>query len=65
MEKLLEFAKEAGLKGQSETALSPQEQKFAELIIKECLCLVDDENGMDIEHFVRMRKDIKQYFGIE
>ena len=36
MDQLLEFAKKAGLKGSSETALSPQEQKFTELLIKEC-----------------------------
>lgn len=33
---ILELAKQAGLKAQSETALSPQELKFARLLIEEC-----------------------------
>lgn len=36
MERCLELAKKAGLKGRSETGLSPQEERFAELIIREC-----------------------------
>ena len=36
MDKILEFAKQAGLKGQSETDLSPQEKEFAKLIIEYC-----------------------------
>jgi hypothetical protein len=34
--RILELAKQAGLKSLSETAISPQEQKFAELIVREC-----------------------------
>lgn len=34
-EKFLELAKQAGLKFPSETALSPMEEKFAGLIVKE------------------------------
>jgi hypothetical protein len=36
MQRILELAKFAGLKANSETALSPNEQKFAEALIKEC-----------------------------
>jgi hypothetical protein len=36
-ERFLEIAKRAGLKFPSETALSPMEQKFAELIVRECI----------------------------
>lgn len=35
-ERILELAKQAGLKYSSETQLSPAEQKFAELIAQEC-----------------------------
>ena len=55
MEKLLELAKEAGLKAQSETALSPQEQKFAELIVKHCGHFTDPNT----------RKLLYKEFGIE
>lgn len=34
--RILELAKFAGLKSPSELKLSPQEQKFAEVLIKEC-----------------------------
>lgn len=34
--RLVELAREAGLKGRIETQLSGQEQKFAELLIREC-----------------------------
>jgi len=36
-ETILELAKQAGLKFPSETALSPPEIKFAELIIQQCI----------------------------
>lgn len=36
-ERILELAKTAGLKFPSETALSPVEEKFAELIVKDCI----------------------------
>jgi hypothetical protein len=35
-ERILELAKQAGLKFPSETAMSPVELKFAELIVQEC-----------------------------
>ena len=35
-ERILELAKQAGLKFPSEEALSPVEIKFAELIVEEC-----------------------------
>lgn len=35
-ERILELAKQAGLKFPSETDLSPPEKKFAELIAQEC-----------------------------
>ncbi len=35
-EQILELAKKAGLKFSSETAMSPVELKFAQLIVREC-----------------------------
>jgi hypothetical protein len=74
MEKLLELAKEAGLKGQFETGLSPQEQKFAELIIKECgITLLDSRykiaetdyyDGFN-EALVYSANRIEELFGFE
>jgi hypothetical protein len=74
MDKLLELAKKAGLKGQFETALSPQEQKFAELIIKECgTTLLDSQykiaetdyyDGFN-EAVVYSANRIQEFFGFE
>lgn len=36
-DRILDLAKQAGLKGSSETTMSPIEQKFSELIVKETL----------------------------
>ena len=48
-ERILELAKQAGLKFPSEDALSPVELKFAELIIQECLNICEElgDNGKD------------------
>jgi hypothetical protein len=42
-ELILELAKKAGLKFPSETAMSPVELKFAELIVQECASLMNAE----------------------
>jgi hypothetical protein len=42
-ERILELAKQAGLKFPSETAMSPVELKFAELIVQECASLMNAE----------------------
>lgn len=42
-ERILEIAKQAGLKFPSETDLSPQEKKFAELIARRCMDIASSE----------------------
>ena len=45
-QRFLELAQKAGLKFPSEGKLSPQEQKFAELIVGECAGIYDKiDNG--------------------
>jgi hypothetical protein len=76
-ERILELAKQAGLKFPSETALSPVEIKFAELIIWEAigLCKVDVdaligpflseyEKGI-VEGYRRANENLRGYFGFE
>lgn len=49
-ERILEIAKQAGLKFPSETELSPQEKKFAELVIaaeREACANVVEQAGID------------------
>ena len=61
-ERILKFAKEAGLKGKSEEALSPVELRFAKLIIQECAnraTWAQDTNEEDIG------KEVLKHFGVE
>lgn len=57
-ERILELAKQAGIKANSEQALSPQEQLFAELIVRECVSICED-NDSDCA------LEIGEYFGVE
>ena len=64
-ERILELAKQAGLKFPSETAMSPVELKFAELIVKKCMSLVS-EPGPDMNDTERgILAQIKHHFGVE
>lgn len=65
--RILEIAKEAGLKFPSETALSPAEEKFAELIARECVKIVEDQRDPHTLNYspkARTAADIKYYFGL-
>ena len=61
MEKFLELAKVAGIKAQSETALSPQEQEFAELLIKKAAYIADISYN---KGFRPVGASILEHFGI-
>ena len=68
-ERFLEIAKQAGLKFPSETALSPMEEKFGELLIQEAIKVVQrrymgDNNREDME-VRRCVADLKNHFGVE
>lgn len=70
--RILELAKQAGLKAESETALSPVEQKFSELIVRECLEVVEkqfgggDGDGIEWDRAITFTyEDIERYFGVE
>jgi len=68
-ERILELAKQAGLKFPSETAMSPVELKFAELIVRECIQAIQNEsmNSSDeFEHGLRFAEGaILDHFGVE
>lgn len=72
-ETILELAKQAGLKFPSETALSPPEIKFAELIVQECAKIASgtqvDEPPNDLFYGYNLgvnkaAENIKQHFGV-
>jgi hypothetical protein len=62
-QRFLELAKQARLKFPSETALSPMEEKFAELIVKECAEISENYAGGAIP--VSIACAIKERFGVE
>lgn len=62
-ERFLEIAKQARLKFPSETALSPIEEKFAELIVKECAGV--DLYWLSEQDRKAVAEKIKQHFGVE
>lgn len=73
-ELMLQLAKQAGLKFPSETALSPAEERFAELIVKECAdtceqiakANLEAENPIAYVYGARQCRDvIKNFFGVE
>ena len=68
-EHILELAKQAGVSAQSETTLHPNQVKFAELIVQECIGVVDkrymgDNNREDFE-VRRCVEDLKKHFGVD
>ena len=73
--RILELAKQAGIKANSEQAMSPQEQLFAELIVGECVKVaIFKDSGMvataDVAgHMAAGRsiaaRMINEHFGVE
>ena len=60
-ERILQLAKQAGLKFPSEEALSPVEIKFAELIVQRCAELSDLAEDNDLHGSTI----IKRHFGVD
>lgn len=61
---ILELAKQAGLKSSSELEISIQEQKFAELLIKECVYTYDKFSNYHPGAFSMAKQNIKKQFNI-
>ena len=68
-ERILQLAKQAGLKFPSETALSPVEIKFAQLIVRDCIEAIQNESmnsDDDWERGLRIAEGaIQKHFGVE
>ena len=41
------------------------EEKFAQLIVKECLDVINQPNGVGDDDVIRISNDIEQHFGVE
>jgi len=40
-------------------------EEFAELIVRECLQVINQPNGVGDDDVIKISKDIKQHFGVE
>jgi hypothetical protein len=47
------------------TNLVEFEEKFAELIVKECLTVINQPNGVGDDDVIRISDDVKRHFGVE
>jgi len=67
-ERILELAKQAGVIAQSETAVAPPMEKFAELIIRECADIANEQikvaYGLD-DRDGWTAAEIKKHFRVE
>lgn len=72
-ERILELAKQADpdnwhsrwYSGINPRVMDPEIIKFAELIVRECLFIIDDERKPDMVNRTELWKQIKQHFGVE
>jgi hypothetical protein len=63
-ERIREFAIQSGLP----TALDYHQkryEKFAELIVRECLNVINQPNGVGDDDVIRISDDVKRHFGVE
>ena len=63
-ERIRELAIQSGLP----TALDYHQkryEKFAELIVRECLNVINQPNGVGDDDVIRISDDVKRHFGVE
>jgi len=41
------------------------EKRFAELIVKECLVVINQSNGVGDDDVIKISMDVKEHFGVE
>ena len=61
-ERIRELAHEAGLPTYNPEGIPTKLEKFAELIVRECIDVVEDAGGIDKYHYTRA---IGKHFGVE
>ena len=43
----------------------PECKKFAELIVRECLDVINQSNGVGDDDVIKISKDVEKHFGVE
>ena len=69
-ERIKQLAVEAGMivgepNGFDMTRLMPKEVKFAQLIVTECLDVINQSNGVGDDDVIKISKDVEKHFGVE
>ena len=64
-ERIKELAAQAVYYDEDEESWEFDRKKFAELIVKECLFIIDDERKPNMVDRVELWKQIKEHFGVE
>ena len=41
------------------------QEKFAQLIVRECLVVINQSNGVGDDDVIRISKDVEKHFGVE
>lgn len=61
-ERLKELMLEAGY---AAPELAGRAQKLAQLIVRECLVVINQPNGVGDDDVIRISQDVKKHFGVE
>lgn len=61
-ERLKELMLEAGY---AAPEMAGRAQKLAQLIVRECLVVIDQPNGVGDDDVIRISQDVKKHFGVE
>ncbi len=61
-ERLKELMLEAGY---AAPEMAGRAQKLAQLIVRECLVVINQPNGVGDDDVIRISQDVKKHFGVE
>lgn len=59
------YVPETGFKYEGAEVTVEDLEKFAELIVRQCLFIIDDERKSDMVNRTELWKQIKQHFGVQ
>jgi len=63
-EQILKLLEQSGLQPYY-PAQEQQIEQFAQLLVRECLTVINQPNGVGDDDVIRISNDVQQYFGVE
>ena len=70
-ERIEQLAKQAGFSTELSEAMATRHnttsglEKFAELIVRECLVVINQSNGVGNDDVIRISTDVEKHFGVK